>query len=362
MREIEHVVPGNKECIAGLEKVMERARNGMVRCISVVFCEGAGADVMYLGDVEARPQVVYGCNLMIQMLVTSTSMNVRPMDETRPANLVRYDVTADPICFDFLPWLVTAEMRRRQEGAPAPLKVAFVRNPASLAPLTEAKWQFFAKVMRPCLELLGAEESQEAQNGRHEDFVGLREIAKLARSGIEVPHIKVPDEQMNAMREQLGNKKPVTITLREKRGAFDHRNSDLAEWDKFAVWLSRKKGEHVVVVRDTEYATETFGNFDICPDASKDLLMRAALYEQSKCNMFVTNGPWGLAQYSDVPWLMFASIDKDQPEVFNRPEWWDQFMGLNEDRQLAWAGPQQRIVYKRDTFENMRDAYEQLRL
>ena len=360
MREVEHIVPGNAQVIEGLEKALERAKGGMATAVALVFCEGAGADIMYLGEVSARAQVAYGCNLIINMLITSSSLNVRPLQQTVPANLVKYDLTADPICFDFLCWLVQAEMRRRQENAPAPLRVAFVRNPASLTGVTQQKWHFFNKVMRPMLELFGAVEDAAAQNGRHEDFIGLREIATMFNGMVPVPSITVPEPAMEQMLEWLGGRKPVTITLRES-GAFHHRNSNMPEWDRLATWLSRR-GEDVVIVRDTAFATETFGNFDICPEASIDLHMRAALYKQAKCNLFVTNGPWGLGYFTDVPWLMFASIDDSQPEGFNRPEWWNMFMGLNHDKQLPWASPQQRIVYAPDTFENMRDAYEQLGL
>ena len=360
MQNISEPVPGNQQVIDGLLQAVERARNGMARCAAIIFCEHGGADVMYLGDVNARPQVVYGCTLLNQILVSSTSMNVRPMEETRSASLVKYDLSGDPICFDFLPWLVSAEIRRRIEGAPAPLKVAFVRHPTSLTSITDQKWKFLNNVMRPMLELFGAVESGDAANGRHEEFLGLKPISEAYLSGVPVPQMQVPAEAMTRMADALNGRKPVTITLRES-GAFAHRNSDLGEWDKFATWLSRQ-GEDVVIVRDTAKATELFGNFDICPEASVDLHMRAALYKQAKCNCFVTNGPWGLAYFTEVPWLMLASIDDSQPEAFNRPKWWQDFMGLNGDRQLPWASPQQRIVYDKDSFEVMKKAWLDLKL
>lgn len=374
MREIDHPVPGNAEVVDGLIKAAERASGrkvivtderlstsgGLAKAVAMVFCEEGGADCMYLGDIQARAQVVYGCELMKHMLVTSTSMNVRPLTPTITADFVKYDLTSDPICFDFVPWMVTAEMRRRQEGAPGPLKVAFVRHPGSLAPVTDQKWQFFLNVIRPSMELFGAVEDAAAANGRHEEYCGLREIALMHKGGIEVPKIKVPEPAMQAIRNRLGNRNPVTLTLREGP-SYQHRNSDVEEWDKLAQWFSRE-GEDVIVVRDTARASEPFGPFEICPEASQNLHMRAALYEQSKCNLFVTNGPWGLAYFGSKPWLTFATITDDQPEGFNRPEWWGRYMGLNEDKQLPWATPQQRIVYENDKFENMKAAYKALQI
>ena len=161
-------------------------------------------------------------------------------------------------------------------------------------------------------------------------------------------------------REALDGRRPVTITLREGAG-FAHRNSDMEAWQKFGRWLSRK-GESVIIVRDTINADKPLANFDICSDASLDLHKRAALYRHAKCNCFVTNGPWGLAYFTKVPWLTFASIDDEQPEHFNRPAWWNMFMGLTHEKQLPWATAQQRIIYKRDTFDNLRGAYEELGL
>src|SRR5215472_8112889 len=360
MQNVAHQIPGNAEVIDGLKKALVRAENGMARAVAIVFCEQAGADVIYLGDVHARAQVVYGCTLLNNLLVTSTSMNVRPLEERRLANAVKYDLTADPICFDFMPWLVAAEMKRRLENAPSPLKVAFVRHPGSLQSVTDQKWKFFQNVMRPMLDLFGAVESEEAANGRHEEFNGLRDISATYMQGIDVPRIRVPEAAMAAIGNKINGYQPVTLTLREGP-SYEHRNSNIEEWNKLANWL-REQGEHVIVVRDTAKADVPFGTFEICPEASKDLHMRAALYEQAKCNLFVTNGPWGLACFGTRPWLMFATIDDNQPEHFNKPNWWEMFMGLNSDKQIPWAGPQQRIVYAPDDFENMRAAYESLQL
>jgi hypothetical protein len=364
MRDVKATTPGNAEVIAGLQVALDRAKSGIARACALVFCEHQGADVMYMGDVDARAQIMYGCNLLNHLILTGTSNHVnhaQGSDKGPPANLWKYDLTCDPMCFDFLPWLVTAEMARRQEQAPGPLKLAFVRNPNALMKIDDSKWQFFHNVMRPILKMFNAVESEEAVHGRHAPFVGLRTIADRYNRGEMVPQIEVPAIAMGSMQAYLKGRKPVTITLRELPNRYEQRNSDVEEWLKFARWLTRK-GEDVIILRDTVVAGEALDGFETFPEASRDIVTRAALYESAKCNTFVANGPWGLANYSKVPWLLFAIVDNNQPDGFNRPEYWDMFMGLNEQHQLPWATDKQKIIFARDKFDNLRGAYEELRL
>jgi hypothetical protein len=362
MQDVEVKTPGNAEVIAGLEAALIRAKTGMARAAAIVFCEFQGADVMYMGDVQARAQVMYGCSLLNHLIITGTTNHLHHIDSLSApaANLWKYDISSDPICFDFLPWLVTAEMVRRREGAPAPLKIAFCRNPNSLLKITDDRWAFFNNVMRPILPLFGAVEDQAAVNGRHADFVALREISAAFMRGETVPTVQVPEQTRRDMEGKLAGRRPVTLTIREKL-EYEQRNSNLDEWRKLAKWLTRR-GEDVIVVRDTVKAHEPFDEFETCPEASIDVLKRAALYESAKCNFYVANGPWGLAQYSKVPWLMFVEVNNEQPDGFNQPEYWRLFMGVGKEKQIPWATPQQRIVYARDTFDNMRAAYEELHL
>jgi hypothetical protein len=363
MQDVEVKTPGNAEVIAGLEAALARAKTGVARAAAIVFCEYAGADVMYMGDVQARAQVLYGCTLLNHLIITGTSNHLHHTTgspQNPAANLWKFDLTADPICFDFLPWLVSAEMTRRREGAPAPLRVAFVRNPNSLVTIEESKWKFFHNVIRPVLSLFGAVEDEAAAVGRHADFVAYKDISKWHQAGEEVPVITVPDMAKDKMDKRLKGRTPVTITLREM-DRYEQRNSDIDEWKRFARWL-KARGEDVIVVRDTAKAGLPFDRFEICPEASEHIHARAALYAKAKCNLFVANGPWGLAEFSKVPWLMFCMVDEAQVEGFNRPDYWKTFMGMTETGQVPWATPQQRIVYKRDRFQHLCAGYEALQL
>jgi hypothetical protein len=360
MREVENkAVLGNAEVVEGLERLLARARKGAMRAAAVICCEFQGSDATFLGDQSARPHIFFGCNVMSRVLLDSV-VSAEKLPDAPPADFVRYDLNMDPVCFDFIPWLVSREMTRRREGAPAPLKVAFTANPNAITESAVTRALFVQNVLRPALALFGAVETKDA-TGRREDHVGLRDIAHAFRAGEEVPQVEVPALHAERMRIALAGSRPVTLTLREAAYGT-HRNSNLLEWLKLARWL-RDRGEEVVIVRDAAMAhDDQFYEFEAWPAASRDLHWRAALYAQSKCCLFVQNGPFGLACFSKVPWLMFAWVGDDQPDQFNQPEQWRLFMGTDVGGQIPWATDKQRMIYQPDTFENMRQAYEELAL
>ena len=152
----------------------------------------------------------------------------------------------------------------------------------------------------------------------------------------------------------------MTITLREM-DRFVHRNSNIEAWCAFGRWLEAR-GEQVIFMRDTAKADEPLPGFKTFPAGSKNAFMRAALYEQAKCNMFVSNGPIGWSLFGSRPWLAFHTVADDEPSECNTPAWWARFQGIVPPEQYPWSGPQQRLVYADDSFENLCAAWEDLRL
>ena len=351
-------VPGNDAVIEGLELALKRARQGTVRAVGVILCEH-GADSRFIGDENSRPNCYFGAGLLQRIIMDSLG-TVQDMKDQPPANVVSFDVNLNQVCFDFIPWLATQEMIRRREGAPAPLRVIFKASPYAINNYAVLRAGFIRDVIRPSLPLFGATEGYIGERARERGFAGLRDVAAGFNDGEEVPTITVPEPAMEATRKALQGRKPVTITLRETEYST-HRNSNIEEWRKLAMWLC-SRGEDVIIIRDTAKASEGFPGFEICPAASKDLHTRSALYTQAKCNLFVQNGPFSLAQFSKTPWLLFASVDDEQPEEYNRPDKWGVFVPTNAEGQLLWATPQQRIIYGKDDFEVMQPAYEELGL
>jgi len=354
----EYKCPGNAQVIEGLELALARARYGAVRAAGVIFCEQATTEAVYLGDQNARPNVIFGCEMLKHTIMTSVH-RVHSLENQPPANMMAYDLTRDPISFDFIPWLATAEMTRRREKAPAPLRVSFVANENALGDRVHPQLPFIQNVIRPALALFDAVEGVAGERARQADFVGLRDLARAYAQGEKIPQIVVPNtEAANEMLEYLGNRCPVTFTLRETHYG-DSRNSNIDQWRQLAGWL-RGHGEDIIVIRDTANADEPFDTHETSPIASRNLHARVALYRRAKLNMFVQNGPYSLMSYMSAPWLLFAQVDDDQPEDFNRPDNWCMVMPVNKHGQIPWATDKHRIVYARDNFENMARAYEEL--
>jgi hypothetical protein len=275
-------------------------------------------------------------------------------DPTLDRSYVAYNVANGPMGFDFLIWLADAEMTRRRHGAPSPLKVGFwCGKDADTHMNRDQRRLWLSQLFRPMLAMIGAVEDDRAIHGHHKPLFVPRDICTAVRNGEQVP----------IFRSGLAPRSPgaVTITLRESTH-WPHRNSNLKAWLRFAEYL-RDRGEHVVIVRDTEKAFDNFADFETNPRASVEIRERMALYESAKCNCFVGNGPVGLAMFSTQPWLQFVRVESpDAVYTPNMPKFWKESIGVEVGDQYPWSSPSQRIIWKPDDYENLVDAWEELSL
>jgi len=289
----------------------------------------------------------------------------REMISAWPDNAATCDLSKVPASFDFITWLVNAEMDRRRRGAPAPLLVAFVDGTdegfrkGDVQNLPE-KRQIMDKVMRPALALFGAKEEPGAIHGRQYHY-WYRPITDGFKTGEEVPKVEVPmAARMHVLRRLYTRhlSDPIVITLRETRYSPE-RNSNINAWLEFAR-RRRDEGHNVVFVRDTAKAHEPLDDFATYPEASLDLITRAALYSAAKCNMIVANGPAELLQFSDWPFIEIkpsAEIDPLRP-VSMGESWWQRFGGITPPESFPWLGKHQLTVWKRDTIDVLETAWQ----
>lgn len=282
-------------------------------------------------------------------------------DPNLSADYVCYNVANGYLSYDFLNWMIDAEMTRIREGAPWPLKVAFwYGRDGKTGISTLYQVTMLQEVIRPALALIGAVEDNAAMLGRSKELYLFRDIAQAARAGEQVPKFKAPEWAVEAIAGIIGDQPPVTITLREAEHT-PQRNSNIDEWLKFARWLA-KCGENIIFIRDTAKADEPLVcEFPDCPEASKNLHMRMALYEKAKANLFVSNGPVTLAQYSDRPWLMFhPKTNNNDSYIGGTPAFWEEAQTIPVGSQLPWSRPDQKIVWEEPTFENLVSAWKKL--
>lgn len=347
-------VYGNKEIVELLELYLKTAREHPFGGVSIVMVGNPNVVASdFAGEIGLQTLLKDASVLQLHRIQKEISnWTLPPQDESLGKDYVRYNLANGPLGFDFLIWLVDAEMTRRAAGAPAPLKVAFYKGlDAEKRMQHDNREMWENKVFRPCIDLIGAVYDERALYGHNKHLFVSRDIVKMAQEGQEVPKLK-----------SKGNydlpEGAVTITLRESE-QWPHRNSNLNEWKKFA----RELKDRVIFVRDTSQAYGPIDGFETCPLASTNLDARMALYERSKVNLFVSNGPAALALFSDKPWLQFVQTEPDSSHYTpNTRKFWKESAGIEVGSQYPWSSPNQRMVWEKDTYENIKSAYEALDL
>jgi len=360
---------GNTECILLLERWLERAKShGQIAFVAVVACENLKHVVSdYAGSLELAFAANWGMDTAkYQLLARAHGRHEEPFqaDNVNAADRICYDISKAPACYDWIAWLVLAEMNRRREGAPAPLKVGFrmIDTPEEKTLHERERARFYKNVIFPSLSFVGAVADADSNTAPAIEKYTIRPIVELANKGEEVPLLKPSQSAIAAIERFLyssdDKREPITITLREVKGKWEFRNSNVDEWLKVADYL-QNKGERVIFIRDTDHAQERITGHRICSPASLDVHMRLALYEAAKCNLFVSNGPWMLALHGSRPWLMFVETDFMSPFFPETPQFWQQWHGVHH-AQFPWSLPTQRIIWKRDNAKHIIEAWEQL--
>lgn len=274
-----------------------------------------------------------------------------------------YDLSKCPASYDFLNWLINAEVKRRYYQG-GPLRVRFVPGPKDgfrnddLHQPVDQRQAILDHVMRPALKLIGAEETDQPANQLSPPY-GPRYAVESYRAGHPLPQWHVPDGVMNEVRAFLAGRTPIVITLREA-SYYPERNSNVNSWLEFAAQFDRVD---TLIIRDTAKADTCFNLYDvaICPRASKDLLFRAAIMAQARVNLMVSNGPNAIAMHlSGVPWLQFKPLPPIESYIPCTPEFWHNFMGVPIYTNYPWGDNSHRIVWKDDTMENIAQAFDEM--
>lgn len=285
---------------------------------------------------------------------------------------VVYDLDVAPGSFDFMCSMLNVENYRAESGYSRTVVHFKSGSRDGFRPVDvidighKQKNQMLNHVVRPLLEMFGMHETGPIDNpavyvgGIEKHGDGVVSFPYSPRPSVEhyketgkLPRYEASAAATAWSRRNYPNR-PYVITLREA-DYWPQRNSNVDEWVRFAKTLDRR----VIFIRDTAKAGEPIDGFETCPEASIDLHKRLAIYRVAEMNFFVTNGPAGLAHYSkDIPYLNFY---KTAPGYHcYDPVWLEEYVGLPPGGQLPWHSPTQRLVYADDTFENIRDAFEEM--
>ena len=350
---------GNKECIQLLRQWLREAKKGKMSHVAMAIA--LEPNLMYtqsVGSIAFQPDICDALDALRHKIKNMIDDRWAPIDPNVTADHVTFSTSAHNVGFDFVPWIISAEMNRVRKNAPAPLKVAFYGKQQPGVSLPDIQIQMMRNVIGPLVQAIGGE-VDKVVGGRGDFSITCNEIVAAAKAGETVPKFRAPPLAAAAMDALLdGIPQPVTITLREAKH-YTNRNSNMEAWLKFAKDLVAK-GEEVIFVRDTAKAEEELENFSTMPVASQNTHMRIALYERAKFNLFVANGPATLNWHLDTPFLFFSEMDPDHKNTYEPcwPEWWPRRMGIEAGEQFPWFNPRQKIVWQQDTYENISAAWE----
>ncbi len=330
-----------------LEVYLQAARDGKFDHAAVAMTGYDGiAAFDFAGDIRLEPTTVRAIALLNDKLKNSIdTWTLPPQDKNLDQSNVVYNLGCGPLGFDFIVWLLHAEMMRRKANVPPPLKVAFWTANSDPRLSARGRQQWVDNVFRPSLALIGAVEDEAALRGYRPEVYVTRPLVDAAKRGVTIPRLR------SLLKAPVIEKRYITITLREA-SHNPERNSSLGAWLSFAKYLE-KHGEHVIFVRDFERADDPLEGFRTEPRASSHLLARMALYENAAVNLFVSNGPGILCVFGSRPWLQFVR------DVDGTPEFWRDKIGLCVGEQYPWSAPNQRVIWAPDTYDNIVAAWEQ---
>ncbi len=340
---------GTPEVIELLETYLELAKNQRWGSVAIALTGHPGvAAADFAGDISLEMATLEALGLLHGRLAANIACWKRPpQDPGLDASYVCYPVANGPLGFDFLVWLIDAEMTRVRAHASGPLRVGFwLGKDAERRMHSDRRRMWLENVFRPLLPMIGAIEDERAIYGHCKEVYVPRDIVAAARCGEKVPRLR---PRLPAKYHGL-----VTITLREAEHGTT-RNSNLGAWQAFV----KLHCPDAFFIRDTANADEPMPGFNVDPRASRDLDYRMSIYEGASVNLFVSNGPSGLAVFGSRPYLIFMQPSGD--EDWSTPEAFVGGHGIKFGEQWPWSRSDQRIVWALDTYENIVNAWTQLK-
>lgn len=260
-----------------------------------------------------------------------------------------YDLSTSPPTYDFVSFLLAAEMTRLQ-GNHDSLRIRILPGPvdgfrtSTLPPkCPHARRRMLQAIVAPLAQLLPSCVDCSSQDHRGKvpgDSIGYGTKMYGVKRLLEAAHANVYPLRALGTPPQGDY---VTITLREA-SYWPSRNSNVGEWLKVADYL-RRQGREVIFVRDTERADEPLNDHETAPRASVDLLHRAHLYAGAALNLFTNNGPAWMCLFMQAPCAVFKMIAPGAPmasaAVFTK-------VGLPPGSQWPNAAPDQFISWAMD--------------
>jgi hypothetical protein len=305
-----------------------------------------------------------------------------------------YDLGVAPVSFDFLWFLVGAELERQRRVLQW-IHTVIVSGPhGGLRKETGDLEKYITPQERrarvntllvPACTLLPNISGVTVAGSRHQAEL----LVKLAGANVfptryepAFPRYPGPQEPLRAAREEGAKvgvlratavdlaavddwlaahgcgSRVVTITLR----GYDYvpaRNSNVAAWTEFARGLDPARFSIVFVPDTAQCFTGRFAELEDFPVFSEAALLpglRMALYQHAYLNLGVNNGPMGLCWLNDqTRYITFKMLSPAAPQT--TPEYM-KFLGFEIGKSLPFATASQQWVWEEDDLETIGRAFE----
>lgn len=189
--------------------------------------------------------------------------------------------------------------------------------------------------------------------GPERPFAGT--VCEAARSGISIPSLRAPEAALHHLRgwrhNVSGGRPVVTITIRHSQ-YLPLRNSNLIAWATVARQLTQR-GYLVAIVPDTAQTLKgllpQFEGAVVMAEASWNVALRAALYEQAFVNLGVSCGPmalcWLNAHCRHITFKLNVDGEPATSVEFHKS------IGIDPLDPFPFAGPFQRVLTAPDDAE-----------
>lgn len=283
------------------------------------------------------------------------------------------DLALTAASFDFVTWLVRA-MKQRDDSNHEGLHIVLVPQEDGLGHVARkwgqhdeaaTMWRLWHIVVAACplagrntsLTLASSRWQATSQRALTEETGGVTwwpegkqhfmgPLIEAARRGELIPKLQATAAAKNYVAHWFGKKKFITLTTRQQTTDPD-RNTDSVEWNKFRDWAEGRWS--LICLNDSNVALHHAEGFF----SELDIDLRLALYEAAAMNLIGNNGPQELLKFSAAPYLAFSqALTQGWQDHFRK------YFAMEPGDQLPWALPDQRLVYKPDTFENMKEEFE----
>src|SRR5215469_16283567 len=154
---------GNDVVVEQLEKMLAEAKKGKFSyCAIAMLAHGVPVSyiVQHFGDTWLQGHMAGVLDELADDIRKHLAQRTLP-EPDKPADWVTYNVPAGSLSYDFLIWLINAEMTRVREHGMPPLKVKFWHGHDHNPMLDEPRAKMYFSVVKPALKLIGAVETKE---------------------------------------------------------------------------------------------------------------------------------------------------------------------------------------------------------